>query len=341
MSGGACFTPRLAQRPAYPPAGAVLRHTLLSYVRVPVLCALLALGCEGAFRRGVGAALAAGWSERWVFVMMTFLVHTGCYVGINGFFFLCAKRGWLREYQLDRKPYQIPGDALLRRTFWEAFVSQCVTTPVGMYFLFPVFRYFGMPRLLAPLPPSFARLCVGFATAHLVNDVGFYWSHRTVHHPSLYKHIHKQHHTYTGSIGIAAEYASPIESIVSNALPTIGGMLFFGCHGSGLLYFVWLAVRLQQTYEAHSGYCFYDTALYKVFGMTNADACAYHDYHHSGNRGNFGAMWLDWLCGTMDAWIDLGGTVGYIELCRKNVARAAGAEKESVSEGHEDAKKTR
>eukprot|EP00946_MAST-07B_sp_MAST-7B-sp1_P004491 g4491.t1 len=296
MSGGACFTPRLARRPPYPPAPAVLRRALLSYIRVPVICAAIAMCSEGPFRLCVEAMLASGWTEQWIFVAMTFCVHTCCYVGINGFFFACAKIGWLSEYQFDRKPYQIPSDALLRRTWWEAL-------------------HFGMPSLTEPLPASFARLCVGFATAHFVNDVGFYWSHRAVHHPSLYKHIHKQHHAYTGSIGFAAEYASPLESIISNALPTIGGMLFFGCHGSALLFLVWLAVRLQQTYEAHSGFCFYGTVLYKWFGLTLQWKLREHE-------------WLDWICGTMDAWVDLGGTTGYIELCRKNATRAADAVEE-------------
>ena len=37
-----------------------------------------------------------------------------------------------------------------------------------------------------------------------------------------------------------------------------------------------------------------------------------HDYHHTGNRGNFGAPYLDWLHGTMDSWLAEGGIEGYI-----------------------------
>jgi hypothetical protein len=48
------------------------------------------------------------------------------------------------------------------------------------------------------------------------------------------------------------------------------------------MFLIWLTYRLEQTYEAHSGFCFRDTLLYKL-GLTNADAAAYHDYHHSGN----------------------------------------------------------
>jgi hypothetical protein len=65
-------------------------------------------------------------------------------------------------------------------------------------------------------------------------------------------------------------------------MPTIGGCLFFGCHGSALLFFVWLTYRLKQTYEAHSGFCFRGSLLWKL-GLSNADAAAYHDFHHTGN----------------------------------------------------------
>ncbi len=44
-------------------------------------------------------------------------------------------------------------------------------------------------------------------------DTTFYWSHRALHHPALYKHFHKQHHEYKGTIGFAAEYASTVEQV--------------------------------------------------------------------------------------------------------------------------------
>lgn len=270
--------------------------------------------------------MKTGWTEQQIFTMLTLVVHTGCYVGVNGFFFLCARIGLLSKFQFDRKPFQVPTRDLLNKTFFEALVNQCLTGPVVVYFGYNLFTYFGMPSLTAPIP-SFLQLCYGFTVAHLFNDVMFYWSHRAVHHPKLYGYIHKQHHTYTGSIGVAAEYASPVEQIVSNQIPSIGGCLFFGCHGSVLMFLIWLTYRLEQTYEAHSGFCFRDTLLYKL-GLTNADAAAYHDYHHSGNCGNFGAEWLDWTFGTMDSYVQLGGAEGYIEQCEK-IGKAASAKSKS------------
>jgi sterol desaturase/sphingolipid hydroxylase (fatty acid hydroxylase superfamily) len=306
------FTPRLKRRPKYPPFASVLISTAVRYLRVSVLCALVTFALKPSYDHLVHALLASGHSERAIFTGLTLCCHTLLYCCMNGFFFYCDRKDLLVEYKFPRKSYQVPDWNLLRRTWTEAFVNQVATGPVALYYMYLVFKYFGMPSLTAPLP-SFRKSCEGYALAVFINDVGFYWSHRLVHAKPLYARIHKQHHTYTGTIGFAAEYASPPEQIVSNQLPTVGGCLFFGAHP--LVFLIWLACRLQQTYEAHSGYCFYGSWLHKI-GLTNSDAAAYHDYHHSGNRGNFGAVWLDWLCGTMDAWLQLGGTEGYIKMCK-------------------------
>ena len=59
-----------------------------------------------------------------------------------------------------------------------------------------------------------------------------------------------------------------------------------------LLYgYSWQAARLQQTYEAHSGYCFEGT-VWDYLGLSHASDAAHHDYHHSVNRGNFGSSWM-------------------------------------------------
>ena len=307
------FTPRLKKRPEYPPFfSGVLVPTLVKYARVSALCALVTFAVKPWFDVLINTLLLSGYNERLIFTVLTVTLHTLLYCFVNGFFFLCDKKELLVQYKFPRKSYQVPSWELLRRTWLEAFIGQFLVGPISIYYLYPLFKYFGMPSFTTPLPPLQKVVC-GYALAVFVNDVGFYWSHRLVHAKPLYFRIHKQHHTYTGTIGFAAEYASPPEQIVSNQLPTVGGCLFFGAHP--LVFLIWVGCRLQQTYEAHSGYCFYGSYLHKI-GLTNSESSAYHDYHHSGNRGNFGALWLDWLCGTMDAWLELGGTEGYIKLCK-------------------------
>merc|ERR1711988_232900 len=104
--------------------------------------------------------------------------------------------------------------------------------------------------------------------AYWFNEIFFYIGHRLVHADWLYAKVHKEHHNYTGTIGFAAEHAGPIEQVVSNMMPTLGGCIFFGRHPYVLL--VWLFMRLHYTYDGHSGYCFGGTFLSRVGLMSTA-----------------------------------------------------------------------
>ncbi len=46
---------------------------------------------------------------------------------------------------------------------------------------------------------------------------------RLLHHPRLYKYVHKKHHEWTAPIGWVAVYAHPVEHIISNMLPPVMG----------------------------------------------------------------------------------------------------------------------
>ena len=60
-------------------------------------------------------------------------------------------------------------------------------------------------------------------------EVAFYWSHRALHHPALYKHLHKQHHEYKGTIGFAAEYASVGEQVCRWSVPSAANIVTTRC----------------------------------------------------------------------------------------------------------------
>ncbi|ESO82259.1 hypothetical protein LOTGIDRAFT_170177 [Lottia gigantea] len=117
----------------------------------------------------------------------------------------------------------------------------------------------------------------------LLEEICFYYSHRLLHHPKLYKTIHKIHHEWTAPIGLAAVYAHPAEYIFSNILPLMLGPLLAG---SGLVtIWVWFTVAITTTISHHSGY--------HVPGVPGNE---FHDYHHLKFHENFGVLGLlDWF----------------------------------------------
>jgi len=314
MSGGACFTPQLNPRPTYPSFLSIIMRQAKSYARVSILGTIATVILYTTYIDIVNFFMSRGFGEPFIFSLLTGLVHGGFYIGWNLSFHIF--REYIADYQFTRKDFQVPTVALVKRTLIEAVFGIIIITPPLTYAVwYYVFKYFGMPRLDAPLP-EFSRIIVGWLVSIFFNDFGFYWAHRAFHHPILYGRFHKQHHSYIGTIGIAAEFASLPEQIFANTIPSIGGCLFFGCHGSALIFMLWLACRLSFTYEAHSGYCFYGTFLHKL-GLTYSNGAAYHDFHHTKNQGNFGSSLMDYLFGTMDAWVEAGECEGYIERYRR------------------------
>jgi len=316
MSGGACFTPELNPRPSYPWFLDTLKEEAKKYVRTSLIGTVMVALLHPTFLACVNWLVKAmNFTEQMIFTFISMNILLALWLTMNFFFIACLKIQSLSDYQFVRKKSQKPSSELLKRTLIEAFFGKFFINPVGTYILFYAFKWFGMPKFTDPLP-EFTSIFFGFCVSIFFNDFFFYWVHRTLHHPWLYGRIHKKHHNYVGTILIAAEYAHPVEVVCANLVPTIGGCLFFGCHGSVLIYFVWLGIRIFRTYESHSGFCFYGSWLHKM-GLTYSENAAFHDFHHTKNSGNFGTVLLDAFYGTMDGWIEQGECDGYVKRYRQ------------------------
>lgn len=90
---------------------------------------------------------------------------------------------------------------------------------------------------------------------------------RLLHHPALYKEIHKLHHEWTAPVGVVSIYAHPIEHVLANLVPAVAGPLLMGAHVAML--WLWLGIVIVTTVIHHSGYHF-------PF-MSSPE---FHDFHH-------------------------------------------------------------
>ena len=119
----------------------------------------------------------------------------------------------------------------------------------------------------------------------LADDTLFYWSHRALHHPSIYKYIHKKHHMFKKPVAIATEYCHPVEDFISNTLSTVIGPLLMKTHAS--VFFFYTTFKLVQSLDAHSGF----NLPFSPFSILDSMDCApAHDFHHTHNVGNYGCV---------------------------------------------------
>ena len=192
-----------------------------------------------------------------------------------------------------------PDDALLRKAAKDAAVGHALR-PLLLWLAHPLYEWrAGAAFPFGDFPPLGVLAChVAFAVA--LDDTLFYWLHRLLHHPRIYRHVHKQHHEFHHPVGLATEYAHPIEDLLCNTLSTVAGPLLLGSHASVVIGYA--SLKLWQSVDAHSGLLLpFSPWSVALLGMDCARA---HDFHHSHNSGNYGGffMFWDWACGTDAAY---------------------------------------
>ncbi|GFY38688.1 fatty acid hydroxylase domain-containing protein 2 [Trichonephila inaurata madagascariensis] len=123
---------------------------------------------------------------------------------------------------------------------------------------------------------------------HIVmNEIIFYYVHRILHLPFVYKYIHKRHHEWSAPIAITAIYGHPLEHISANIVSVLSSFLILGSHMS--VCWLWLNVAIFFTVNNHSGYQF----------PLMSSSPKFHDYHHMKFDQNYGLLGiLDWMHGT-------------------------------------------
>jgi methylsterol monooxygenase len=130
------------------------------------------------------------------------------------------------------------------------------------------------------------------------------------------------HHEFSAPIGLAAEYAHPMEVMIL-AQGTISGPFLYCLFRNDLhiiTVYIWVTLRLFQAVDAHSGYDFPWSLRHFLPFWAGAD---HHDFHHMAfvNCYSTSFRWWDFCLGTDSKY----------HAYKARVAAAKATEREAVN----------
>lgn len=250
-----------------------------------------------------GNPFQSPFASAWIHMTNSFtefqIATFGSFIYHEVIYFLLCLPGFLFQFIPFMQRYKIQQDkpeTSLKQ--WHCFRVLLFNHIVVQFpLIFGTFKFtemFGIPYGWDSMPRWYVIAAQVLCCA-IIEDTWHYWVHRLMHHPSLYKHVHKIHHNFQAPFGMVAEYAHPIETIV------LGFGFFVGilalCSHFVLLW-AWVTFRLMETIDVHSGYDVpHLNPMHLIPGYAGA---RFHDFHHYNFVGNYSStfVWWDRLLGT-------------------------------------------
>jgi Delta7-sterol 5-desaturase len=173
-------------------------------------------------------------------------------------------------------------------------------TSAGVFALMGVLVYFlstwGWTKVYTPLSAyGWGYLFLSFWILVFLHDTYFYWMHRLMHHPKLFKLLHRVHHLSYNPTPWAALSFHPLEAIVEiGFLPFAVILIPF----HPLVLFLFATWSLAFNVLGHLGYelappSFIHHPFWKWFNTPT-----HHNLHHSKGQGNYGLYFNFW-----DTWM--------------------------------------
>ncbi len=131
----------------------------------------------------------------------------------------------------------------------------------------------------------------------LLHDAYFYWTHRLMHLPKIFKWVHQLHHHSDNPTPWAAFSFHPLEAVISiGIIPLI--VLSIPCHPFAL--YLFLTYMTFISVIGHLGYEIFPQSFMNSKIGKWQNTSTNHNIHHQLSRTNFGLYfsWWDRIMGT-------------------------------------------
>lgn len=137
----------------------------------------------------------------------------------------------------------------------------------------------------------------------VMHDTYFYWMHRFIHHPKLFRLFHLLHHRSVNPSPWAAYAFHPLEAFLESLIFVI---FLFTLPINGWHLFLFFVVSLLYNVYGHLGFELYPAAFHRHWLGRWINTSVSHNLHHHYFKGNYGLYFLIWdrMMGTLRADYD-------------------------------------
>ncbi|MEO0817135.1 MAG: sterol desaturase family protein [Pseudomonadota bacterium] len=129
----------------------------------------------------------------------------------------------------------------------------------------------------------------------VLHDAYFYWTHRAMHHRSLYRYFHMTHHRSHNPTPFTAYNFAPLEAVVNfSFLPT--AVLLIPIHNDAI--YIVMTIMIFKNASSHAGYEIMPRSWAKLPVLGWLTTVTHHDMHHERGSANFGfyfTWWDNWM----------------------------------------------
>jgi lathosterol oxidase len=125
----------------------------------------------------------------------------------------------------------------------------------------------------------------------IIHDTYFYWMHRLLHHPKIFRYVHLVHHQSTNPSPFTSYAFNFIETITENAV-IILIVMFLPMHQIAIILFVLIGFIINV--YGHLGYEISPKWLRNSFVFEIVNTSVHHNLHHSKFKGNYGLYFRIW-----------------------------------------------
>lgn len=140
-------------------------------------------------------------------------------------------------------------------------------------------------------PISWPLAVISYPLIMIGHDAYFYFTHRLMHAPAIFRGVHWEHHRSKHPTVLAAYSFSISELIVQGFYPILY-VMFFPCTFPTLIFFYFVAI--SHDVMIHSGIDFMPRILVTDRRFGWLCGALYHDIHHAVGRTNYGLYTRVW-----------------------------------------------